>query len=167
MKRVAVIGCPGAGKTTFTRKLHEKTGLPVIHLDFYYHQKKFDFYNNREAWISCVEKLINEDSWIMDGNYSSTFEQRFKRADTIIFFDYPRRISFYRTIKRRIEFRNSHRAEMPSDWKEKADKDFLKYVWNFNRDSRSRITEQLKKNKDKNIIIFLAPKQAEDYLRML
>ena len=33
MERVMIIGCGGAGKSTLARKLGEKTGLPVVHLD--------------------------------------------------------------------------------------------------------------------------------------
>ena len=33
MKKIIVIGCPGSGKSTFSRALHEITGLPVYHLD--------------------------------------------------------------------------------------------------------------------------------------
>ena len=36
MKRVMVIGCPGSGKSTFSRALHSKTGLPLFYLDMMY-----------------------------------------------------------------------------------------------------------------------------------
>lgn len=167
MKRVVIIGCPGAGKSVFANKLHNKTKLPLVHLDFYYHQKENDYYNNKEQWVKRVEKLIAADSWIMDGNYTSTFDLRFKRADTIIFFDMPRRLSFYRVLKRRIEYRNKQRTDMPSDWKEKANAEFLKYVWQFSKTTRPKILAQLQKNKDKEIIVLQSPRQAQKYLDSL
>lgn len=33
MKRIMVIGSPGAGKSTFTRKLQPKINLPIVYLD--------------------------------------------------------------------------------------------------------------------------------------
>jgi adenylate kinase family enzyme len=33
MTKVAVIGCPGSGKSTFTAKLAHRTGLPAVYLD--------------------------------------------------------------------------------------------------------------------------------------
>lgn len=167
MKRVAVVGCPGAGKTTFTRKLSEKTRLPVIHLDFYYHQQKYDYYNNREAWIKKVEELIKKDSWIMDGNYSSSFTPRFKRADTIIFLDFPRYLTMYSVLKRRLQFHNKLRADMPSEWKEKANFEFLKYVWSYNKEHRQEVLDALKEAGNKDIHIFTNRKQMNEYLSKL
>lgn len=167
MKRIVIVGCPGAGKTTFARKLSEKTKFPVVHLDFYYHQQKYDYYNNREAWIKKVEQLIKQDKWVMDGNYSSSFIPRFKRADTIIFFDFPRHVSMYGVIKRRIQYRNKLRVEMPSEWKEKANLEFLKYVWNFNKQDRGKVLAALKEASDKDIRIFTNRKQMNEYLSKL
>ncbi len=38
MKRVLVIGSPGAGKSTFARKLRDGTGLPLYYLDMVWHR---------------------------------------------------------------------------------------------------------------------------------
>ena len=35
-KKIAVIGCCGAGKSVFSRKLASVTGLPLYHLDIMY-----------------------------------------------------------------------------------------------------------------------------------
>jgi hypothetical protein len=36
MRRLLVVGCPGAGKSTFSRRLGERLSLPVIHLDLHF-----------------------------------------------------------------------------------------------------------------------------------
>ena len=38
MKKVLVIGCPGAGKSTFARRLRDETGLTLYHLDMIWHK---------------------------------------------------------------------------------------------------------------------------------
>ena len=38
MKKVLILGCPGAGKSTFARKLRDKTGLPLYYLDMIWHK---------------------------------------------------------------------------------------------------------------------------------
>ena len=37
MKRIIVIGSPGAGKSTFARQLRDVTGLPLYYLDMIWH----------------------------------------------------------------------------------------------------------------------------------
>ena len=36
MKKILVIGCPGAGKSVFSRRLSKILGIPVYHLDMVY-----------------------------------------------------------------------------------------------------------------------------------
>ena len=38
MKRILVIGCPGAGKSTFARALRDRTALPLWYLDQIWHR---------------------------------------------------------------------------------------------------------------------------------
>ena len=38
MLKIIVIGCPGAGKSTFARKLKNITNLPLYHLDMIWHK---------------------------------------------------------------------------------------------------------------------------------
>lgn len=167
MKRVVVIGSPGAGKTTFVRKLADKTKLPLIHLDYYYHDTNKDYYHSKEAWIARVQKLMAGDSWIIDGNYSSTIPERFKMADTIIYIDIPRRVALYRVLKRRIQYRSKLREDMPADWKEKANWEFLKYVWGYNKAYRPMIADELEKHKEKMVYILKNSKQVKNFLKGL
>lgn len=164
MKRVSVIGAPGTGKTTFAKRLAEKTKLPLIHLDYYYHQKRFNYYKNTEEWRSRVEGFVKGGEWIIDGNFQSTYNIRFPRADTIIFLDYKRRIYIRGVIKRWLQDANSERSGMPEDWKEKPDLKFLKLVWNFNKEVRPVILNEIENNKGKQIVILKNRKQAEQFL---
>jgi adenylate kinase family enzyme len=141
MEKVLVIGCPGSGKSTFCRKLANETGLPVIHLDATYHLDSWprDERMKRELWREHVRKLVTGERWIIDGNYQGTFDIRMPAADTIIFFDFPRRITVYRVFKRFLAFRNRSRPAMPQCWKEKISWDFLCFVWAYRRVERGRV----------------------------
>ena len=103
----------------------------------------------------------------MDGNYNSSVVERFKRADTIFFFDFPRRASMYGVIKRRIQFRNKHREEMPDDWQEKITFKFLLFVWNYRRVNRKTTMEALHETTGKDIFIFNNREQTHKYLEKL
>ncbi|MFX8106590.1 AAA family ATPase, partial [Acinetobacter baumannii] len=75
MRRVVVIGCSGAGKSTLARRLGERTGLPVVHLD------REDWRPGggeppRGDWRARVAALAADESWIMDGQYGGTLDLR-------------------------------------------------------------------------------------------
>ena len=57
MKRVVVIGSGGAGKSTFSRKLGEATGLEVIHLDGIYWRPNWEK-TPKDEWERTVRELI-------------------------------------------------------------------------------------------------------------
>ena len=88
MNRVIVIGCSGSGKTTFSRKLSEKTGLPVFHLDAIWH-KSDRTHISREEFDECLWDLLRQSRWILDGDYSRTLERRMQSSDTVILLDFP------------------------------------------------------------------------------
>lgn len=71
MKRVIVIGCPGAGKSTFASKLAAKTRLPLYYLDMIWHRADRTVIG-RDEFDRQLDKLVNEDEWIIDGNYART-----------------------------------------------------------------------------------------------
>ena len=75
MKRIIVVGSPGAGKSTFARRLGELTGLPVHHLDLIWHRP--DRSNVTQAeFDAALEGVLQGEGWIIDGNYSRTLERR-------------------------------------------------------------------------------------------
>ena len=88
MKKAIVIGCPGAGKTTFAQKLAKKTGLPLFHLDAIWH-KPDKTHISREEFDLHLAAILSQDAWIIDGDYSRTLEWRFLACDTVILFDLP------------------------------------------------------------------------------
>ncbi len=165
MNRVVVIGCPGAGKTYFSRELARKTDLRVIHMDGYFHEEDKDYLNNREAWREKVRELAKDDKWIMEGNYKSdTFDIRFPVADVIIHMDFPRYITVPRVLKRRVQYRNKHREEMPDTWVEKIDPAFFKYVLRYHKADRPDVLRRLKEYPDKRVVTLKSPRAARRYL---
>ena len=87
MKRVMVIGCGGASKSTFSKQLHSITNLEVFHLDKYYWQPDW-VESQTEEWNEQVVEISKKENWIIDGNYGSSMDIRIARADTIIYLDF-------------------------------------------------------------------------------
>ena len=49
MEKIIVIGSPGAGKSSFSKKLKNITKLPLYHIDMLYHKKRWYTYYKRRA----------------------------------------------------------------------------------------------------------------------
>jgi hypothetical protein len=85
-RRVLVIGLAGSGKTTFSRALSTRTGLPVIHLDVHYWRPGWVKPSEAE-WRQRQRELLSGDAWIADGNDLETLDLRLERADSVVVLD--------------------------------------------------------------------------------
>ena len=144
MRRVMVIGCGGAGKSTLSRKLSGLTGLPLIGLDRA-HWRPGWVVPPEEEWRARIETLAAEAAWVMDGNYSNTFDLRMPRADTVIWLDYPRATCLRRVVLRVLKDYGRVRADLPEGCPEQFDAIFLRFVWDFPTKGRPRIVEALER----------------------
>lgn len=142
MQRIAIIGSPGAGKSTFARRLSDLTGIEVYHLDSLFWKPSW-VETPRAEWIQLQEKLVTRPSWIIDGNYGSTMDIRVHAADTVIFLDFSRYICLWRVIKRAAQFRGQTRPDMGEGCPEKIDLEFLQYIWGFRRRENDKIYRRL------------------------
>ena len=87
MRKVLIIGCPGAGKSTFARKLSKKTGLPLHYLDMIWHRADRTTVSPEE-FDSRLDEILATDEWIIDGNYMRTMPRRLCKADTVFFLTF-------------------------------------------------------------------------------
>ena len=135
MKRIMIIGCGGAGKSTLARQLGEKTGLPVVHLDKLFWRPGWEHISRDEFDVLHREALMGE-KWILDGNFDRTMEERIKHCDTVIYLDFSRSACLYGVAKRILTTYGKVRPDMGEGCPERFDMDFLKWVWNFNKNKR-------------------------------
>ena len=158
MKKVIVIGCPGSGKSTVSRTLHNKTGIPLYHLDMmYWNADKTTV--EKSVFLERLTDVLEKDEWIIDGNYSSTMELRMVACDTVIFLDYPLDVCLDGIRERR----GKPRSDMP--WIEtEEDSEFIEFIKNYNEQQKPKVIELLKKYSDKNIIILESREQADAFL---
>jgi len=102
-RRVVVTGLAGAGKSTFSKVLAAKTGLPLIHLDLHFWKPGWVAPSDDE-WREKQRRLLAGDAWIADGNYHATLDLRVERAVTVVYLDTPwwtcARRAFVRGIRR-------------------------------------------------------------------
>lgn len=127
MQRVMIIGGSGSGKSTVAHRLGDITGLPVIHIDKIHWQPGWVERPEDERY-QLICNAVAADRWIFDGNYSSTFELRAARADTIIFLDIstPRRIA--RVVWRTLSNLGRSRPDMTEECPEALNARFVEFI---------------------------------------
>jgi adenylate kinase family enzyme len=154
MKRILVIGSGGAGKSTVATRLGQSLNLDVHHLDRYYWRPGW-VKPWPEEWLQTITELIERESWIIDGNYGGTLEQRLHRCDTIVFLDLPRLLCLWRVVKRNLRYRNGGRPDITEGCPEKLDFEFVSWIWNYSRRSRPRIVELIRAHGEGKRVVWL------------
>lgn len=158
-----VIGCPGSGKSTFSRALRDATGLPLCYLDMLYWQPDRTTVSKEEFHAKLAD-VIASDAWIIDGNYGSTMEMRMQACDTVVFLDYPTEVCMAGIEARR----GKPREDMP--WVEEpgdVDEDFAAFVRAYNCESRPKVMALLEKYADREIFCFSSRETADAFLESL
>ncbi|CAH0344434.1 DNA topology modulation protein [Bacillus sp. CECT 9360] len=164
MKKIMILGCPGAGKSTLAKRLSGILHIPAIHLDAHFWQPGW-IEMPREKWQAKHEGLMAGDSWIMDGHYSTTIGNRFVNADTVIYLEFPTIVCLYRIIKRRFQYHGETRPDMASGCPEKIDWEFFSYVATFNRQKAPILKERIASLSGKKIMVLKNRRQIEAFLK--
>jgi adenylate kinase family enzyme len=129
-RRIVVLGCAGAGKTTLARRLGERSGIPVVCLDAIWLPDWGP--GDVERFRALMVEAHAGDAWISDGNFAlATFDIRLPRADLIVWLDRPRLHAAWRAIRRVFRRGEAHRLRDLA----KA----LRFISGFERINRPRI----------------------------
>ncbi len=164
MQRILIIGCPGAGKSTLAPQLSERLNLPVYHLDNAYWLPGWVGPDKNE-FRQKLKEIVDRPRWIIDGCYSSTFNIRFPKADTIVHLDYSRGLCMYRTLKRIALNFGRVRPDSGAGCPEQIDFEFIKYVWEFRRTRSQMIYDWIDRiREDQEALTFTHPRQTEEWL---
>ena len=166
MERVIIIGCGGAGKSTLARKMGEKTGLPVVHLDKLFWKPGW-VERTPEEFDPLMEAELAKETWIMDGNFNRTMPQRVQRCDTIIYLDFSRLACLWGVLKRDITTYGTVRPDMGEGCPERVDLEFLKWVWNYNKNKRERNYRLLNEATHAETIVLKNRRMVKRFLKIL
>lgn len=157
-QRIVILGCPGSGKSTFALKLQERTGLPLIHLDNLW-WKPDRTHITREAFDRVLESVLSGERWIIDGDYSRTYEVRIRACDTVVFLDYDAQTCM-NGIAERV---GRNRPDIP--WVAHGlDPELVNEVKSYRSENRPAIYALLDKYPDRRALVFSSRPEAERWL---
>lgn len=151
-QRVMIIGSGGAGKSTLSKKVATILNLPLIHLDKIFWKPNWEE-PDKNIWAEKVSTLAAKEHWILDGNYSGTFEIRLRRADLVIWLDYPNWVCVWRVLKRLFSHNGKTRTDMAAGCQERFDWNFLAYVLHFPSQGRRRLIRKLAASENNHFVL--------------
>ena len=166
MNKIMVIGVgSGVGKSTFASRLGELTGIEVTHLDQLFW---------RPGWVEAPlkefseaqQQVVENENWIIEGNYTGTIAIREAYADTIIYLELPLLVCLYRVLKRRVQYHGKTRDDIGEGCEEKIDWAFLKFILTTYRPRKKKMKKrmQLYANEGKTVHYLKTRKQIEVFL---
>lgn len=160
-QKVIIIGCPGSGKSTFARALRDLTGLPLCHLDMLYWNKDKTTVS-REVFDERLQAVLEQEKWIIDGNFSRTMERRLSACDKVFFLDLPSEVCL-ESVRGRI---GTQRTDLP--WLEtEEDAEFMDYIRSFPIEQKPTILALLQKFPQLSVTVFSSREETELYLKAL
>ena len=165
MLRVLLVGPGGAGKTTLARQLGDITGLPVVHLDAMYWRAGW-VSTPKDEWEPIVQQLCSAPTWIMDGNFGGTIDQRLAACDTVLLLDLAPWRCLWRVLTRTARYAGRSRPDMAPGCPERLDAEFLWWIATYRRNKLPGLLAQLDAARDAGtkVEILRTPAEVERFL---
>ena len=100
MQRVVVVGAAGSGKTTLARAIAGPVGVEAVDIDDLFWQPGW-VESDRDTLRARVNAVTAGDRWVVAGNYTRSLKDLlWHRADTLVWLDLPRRVTYRRMLAR-------------------------------------------------------------------
>jgi adenylate kinase family enzyme len=102
VRKVAVIGGTGSGKSTVSRALAQRLGVPHIELDALFWKPGWVM-GSAEEFRPIVEAALDPNGWVVDGNYRTRLGTLvLDQADLVVWLDMPLLTKLWRIYRRTL-----------------------------------------------------------------
>jgi len=164
LNKIAILGITGSGKSTVSRRIAEKTGLPLFHMDALFWKSGWTEVPEAEYRKAQEEILKNNPRWIIEGWVNPHLMERIVQADLIIYLDYVGWRAAWRYLVRAIKYRKVARPELPPDCFDTFK--LHRFLISLFRGERSEIEEALRMvNAEPKVVRLKSPRKMEQYLK--
>ena len=160
--RIIIIGSSGSGKSTLARQLQQITGLPLFSLDnIWWNRDRTHI--SREEFDRRLRDILHGDAWIIDGDYSRTYEPRIRACDTVLFLDYDEACCMD-GVRQRL---GRQRSDLPWTEPPEPDPELTEMICRYRQKNRPRLMELFAQYPDKRLCIFSTREEADEWLQSL
>lgn len=175
MRRVSVVGCSGAGKTTLARVLAERLGVAHIELDALFHGPGWTEPDPEEFRRRVADALdAAADGWVVCGNYSIVQEPVvWPRADTVVVLDLDKGVVMRRVVARtlrrvvrREELWNGNREPWRNLYAWDPERNIIRWSWTRHHVYRDRYRRaaQDPAHLDLDFVVLRSPAEVDGFL---
>ncbi|GID61624.1 topology modulation protein [Actinoplanes couchii] len=164
MRRIAVVGAGGAGKTVLANQLGARLGIPVTHLDALRYDTGWNLIAEDE-FAARQRAAVAADRWITDGNSLATLPIRAAAAAAVIVVDPPPLVCLWGILQRRWRYRGGQHADGVFD---RITWFFLRYVILYRRRHLPRTLACIAQHGPHATVVHLTSRrQAENFVAQL
>ncbi|MEV2189805.1 topology modulation protein [Streptomyces phaeochromogenes] len=139
MKKVAIVGCGGSGKSHVARRLGVILDAPVTHLDAVYYDDAWKTLD-QEKFTALQRDLVAVPKWVIDGNYNSTLQTRLEACDTVVLMDVSTIATLWGIFSRQIRHGAGHQGDGVHN---RIHWGVIKYVATYRRRMRPRVMAKI------------------------
>lgn len=163
MKKVAIVGCGGSGKSYLARELGRILDAPVTHLDAAFYDDEWNELP-MDGFTALQRELVAQPKWVIDGNYNSTLQIRLEACDTVVLLDVSTVAALYGIFSRQIRHGAGHKGNGVHN---RIHWGVIKYVATYRRKMRPRVMAKIEEfASDRADVVLLANRrQTRRWLR--
>lgn len=125
LRRIAIVGISGSGKSSWARALADATGLPPHHMDSLFWRGAWQAVPEAE-YVAAQATLVAGEAWIIEGYVDPALAERVRAADLVVDLDFPGRLCAWRVLMRWMRRRRTARPELPREAMERLS---LRFLW--------------------------------------
>lgn len=167
MKKIAVIGPPGAGKTEFTNALGQILKVEhVYHLDHYFWKPGWTRTSEDERH-AIIEELTKPDEWIIEGNFLDTLDTQFAHADLVIWLYLNPFLCFYRVLKRYFSYIGKEVPEIAKGCRDKISLEFLASIFLYRFIDGREVRKKLQIPDPPELVLLRTPREVASFLEKI
>ncbi|HVQ18409.1 MAG TPA: topology modulation protein [Actinomycetes bacterium] len=156
MKKVAIIGCGGSGKSHVARTLGNLLQAPVTHLDAVFYDSDWNELPMAE-FEARQHELVAEPSWVIDGNYNSTLPVRLHACDTVVFLDLPAVTCLWGALSRQV--RHGAGQNQTSGVYNRMHWGVIRYIRTYRAKMRPKVLRKIEEHADHATVVTLTSRR--------